>query len=218
MGGRYTLYNTSKFADTFHTPVPEGFFPNYNAAPSQMLPIVTAHSPIVAYMARWGLIPSWSKEFRVQFATINARSDRLLSSRLYKPLLRSKRCLVPANAFYEFTNEVEGKQPHLIRHQQNTLMAFAGLYDIWKDAEDTPRYSYTIITKPANSFMGSIHDRMPVILDEETQLQWINHAITDFDQIMDMLRPIDDGRLRAYKVNRELNNVRNNSKALIKPE
>lgn len=218
MCGRYALYNTGKFTKTFHTPLPEGFFPNYNAAPTQQLPIVTAHSPTVAYLAHWGLIPSWASEFRSRFATINARSDRLLASKLYKPLVRSKRCLVPANAFYEFTDEAEGKQPHLIRLQRNSLMAFAGLYDIWKDAEDRPRYSYTIITKPANSFMGSIHDRMPVILDEETQLQWINHAITDFDQIMDMLRPIDDDRLRAYKVSRKLNNVRNNSKALIKPE
>ncbi len=217
MCGRYALYNTTQFAAVFHTPEPEGLFPNYNAAPTQTLPIVTAHSPTVAYMARWGLIPSWSKEFRAQFSTINARSDKLVSSRLYKPLLRSKRCLVPANAFYEFTDEGVGKQPHLIRHKRDTLMAFAGLYDVWKDAEDKPQYSYTIITKPANSFMGAIHDRMPVILDDETRLEWINHSITDFDQLMDMLHPIDDGQLRAYKVSRELNSVRNNTEALIKP-
>lgn len=217
MCGRYALYNTSQFAAVFRTPEPEGLFPNYNAAPTQTLPIVTAHSPTVVYMARWGLIPSWSKVFRAQFSTINARSDKLVSSRLYKPLLRSKRCLVPANAFYEFTDEGAGKQPHLIHHKRNPLMAFAGLYDVWNNAEDRPHYSYTIITKEANRFVSAIHDRMPVILDETTRFKWLNHSITDFDQLMDILRTIDDDQLCAYKVSRELNSAHNNSEELIKP-
>ena len=141
------------------------FAPHYNIAPTQMHPIVVARAGAVeARLMRWGLVPYWAKDQAIGNKMINARSETLAERPAFRDLLSSRRCLVPADGFYEWHKEGKTKQPMLIHVKDRELFGFAGLWDRWKKPDGTLLESFTIATCAPNELMRGIHDRMPVII------------------------------------------------------
>jgi putative SOS response-associated peptidase YedK len=191
---------------------------NYNVAPGEIMPVITRNSPKRLQHMKWGLIPSWSKEPKMMFSTINARSEEISAKPTYRGPLKNKRCLIPATGFYEWDRKGKQKIPHLFLLKNRRTFAYAGLYDIWKDVEGHELYTYTILTTKANSLVGKIHDRMPVILDKEDEEIWANNSDFDFDKLSKLFKPYPDSQMISHRVSQRVNAATNNDPELIKPE
>jgi len=163
---------------------------------------------------QWGLIPSWSKEPRVQFSTINARAETISKSPVFRGPFKSQRCLVPASGFYEWRQTGQGKQPYCIRLNDGELFAFAGLYDVWHDPAGNELYSYTIITTTPNGLVAPIHNRMPVILHRDAEDVWLDKE-TDSARLMSLLSAYPADKMEAYPVSRAVNDPSNEGAELI---
>lgn len=183
--------------------------PNNNCSPTQMLPIVipATSGGRRLVLAQWGFIPPWSDTRRPRFSTHNAKTESLAESKLWsaaltKPVAGERgRCLVLAEAFYEWQQLGSRKQPHLISLPDRQPFAFAGLYGKWHDrqsGEDV--FSFTIITCPANAYLQDIHQRMPVILDEADEERWLHSS--DWEDCLALCRPCADDHLIALPVAR----------------
>lgn len=160
-----------------------------NISPGMFVPIVKENAIV---LARWGLVPSWSREPKTKFSTFNARAETIRTSPLYKKLFVSQRCLVLATGFYEWKRVSEKeKVPYFIHLTNEKLFAFAGLWDEWKDAEGHPMRTFTIITTEPNALMESIHNRMPVILESNEEELWL----TNQDVLLD---PYPEQHMEAY--------------------
>jgi len=190
---------------------------NYNFAPGQILPVVVRQSPNQAIPMRWGLVPFWAKDPRIGYQLINARAESLAYKPSFRKAFRTQRCLVPANGFYEW-KRTNGKQPFYIHRQDNQMVSFAGMYDIWKDAEGKQLRTFTIITTRPNAIMAPIHNRMPVILKTEDEDNWLDKAEQNPNQLLLLLEPISEVGLEAYPVSKTVNSARNQGKQLIEPE
>jgi len=184
-----------------------GLKPRYNIAPSQDVPIVrdTGNGRELA-MARWGLVPYWSKEEKPKYSTINARADSVADKPSYREPFKRKRCLIPATGFYEWRLDDGQKTPHHIRLAEGGLFAFAGLWDHW-GREGEGFDSCSIIVTSANQTMRPIHDRMPVILNISQYNTWLNTRHYNRAQLDALLVPYT-GALEAYPVSRRVNSPR----------
>ena len=166
---------------------------------------------------KWGLVPSWSKEPKTRFSTINARAESLEDSRLYKKPFKSQRCIIPADGFYEWQQSADGKAPQYIHLHDNKVFGLAGLYEVWRPDSEQEMYTFTIITTAANSFMEPIHNRMPVILERQYEEPWLDPSINDVNLLYSFLKPYDETQMKSYPVSTRVNNVRNNQPDLIEP-
>jgi putative SOS response-associated peptidase YedK len=218
MCGRYVLAEINALAERFHvTADPSSLAPRYNVAPTQTMPVVVKQSPNRLVAMRWGLVPSWAKDGKTEQSLINARAESLAQKPTFCRLLLSKRCLVPANGFYEWKQEAGGKVPHYITLKDGALFAFAGLYDHWTDAQGADVYSYTIITTEPNALMASIHNRMPAILSQDEEEFWLNPDETEASRLLPLLKPYPAEMMQARPVSRAVNNVRNDTSTLLQP-
>lgn len=192
------------------------YSPKYNAAPMQYIPAVI-HDGRQNKLGelRWGLLPSWSKEDKNAARLINARSESLLEKASFKGLVASRRCIIPADGFYDWKVYDGGKQPMRITMRDGQLFSMAGLYDIWVDPSGKRISTCTIITTAANSLMEEIHDRMPVILGKEAESQWLDRSNQDIPALMKLLQPYDARQMLAYPVSSAVGNVRNDYRELI---
>lgn len=217
MCGRYAFIPGKKFYERFSIENQvEQLEADFNVAPSRRMPVVMRNSPNQVTLMKWGLVPSWSKEPRVKFSTINARAETITESPVYRGPFKSKRCLVPASGFYEWRRTGDSKLPYYIHLPNQDLFAFAGLYDIWTDAEGKEIYTYTIITTKPNSLMTPIHNRMPVILSHDDEDTWLDKE-TDTTTLLALLQPYDAKKMEAYQISSQVNSPRNNSPELISP-
>ncbi len=193
------------------------YLPRYNIAPGQeILSIIHDGTKKRLGPIKWGLVPSWSKDKKIGYKMINARSETAHEKPSFKRLMANKRCLIVADSFYEWKKTEAGKQPKRIYLENRPLFAFAGLWDKWeKDGEVL--FTCTILTKEANSFMSDIHDRMPVILPEGKENEWINPNATDPIERAAFLQEIEISDLAAYNVSNTVNSVKNEEKACIEP-
>lgn len=220
MCGRYTITVTleeliAKYFIREH-PVIQ-YAPRYNAAPMQHIAAVIHDGEQNRLGAlRWGLLPSWSKEDKNAARLINARSETLLEKPSFKKLVASRRCVIPADGFYEWKTREGGKQPMRITMRDGKLFSMAGLYDIWTAPDGTRISTCTIITTAANSLMEDIHDRMPVILAADQEALWLDRRSRDIPSLMKLLQPYDPEQMVAYPVSAAVGNVRNDSPELIK--
>jgi len=194
---------------------------SFNICPQSFQPVVrldaTTGERQLAVM-RWGLVPSWSKDGKAAFNTINARAETVTTSATYREAFKRRRCLVPADLFYEWARiDAKAKQPYAIALRDNSLFAFAGLWERWQDrgtGQDLETYS--IITTDPNEVMQPIHNRMPVILKPSDYGRWLE--LGDSQQLpVDLLRPYDPEQMTAWKVSAEVGNVRNNNPGLCEP-
>ena len=217
MCGRYSFAPGTTFAERFGVADQQlTLLPHYNVAPAQAMPVVVRNSPNRVVEMKWGLIPSWSKEPQTKFSTINARAETLAASPVYRGPFRSRRCLVPASAFYEWQQTGQGKQPYCIRLKDAELFAFAGLYDVWRDAEGTELYTYTIITTAPNELVAQIHNRMPAILHPDDESTWLNKE-TSPARLQALLAPYPAEEMEAYPVSRAVNSPANQGVELMQP-
>lgn len=213
MCGRYAYIEPSKaLLDFLDTPIIP--FQSYNIAPTQLAPIVWQPAANrEALKARWGLIPAWVKDPKNFKANLfNARAETLKEKPSFKNSFKQKRCLVPANGFYEWKKQGAGKQPYYIYQDQG--FAFAGLYDRWQN-QDTEIISFTIITTAPNDFMKTIHNRMPAILKPKDYQLWLSPQ-TKLAELDLLLQPFT-GKLKAHPVSKQVGQVSNNSPSLIQP-
>lgn len=216
MCGRYLLTSpVDALIDLFGVQERLNLAPTYNAAPTQSLPIVRladgGRRELVT--ARWGLVPFWAKDTTIGARAFNARAETLAERPMFREAYRRRRCLVPADGFYEWQKTDGAKQPFLIRVRGGGPFAFAGLWERWgKDAETIT--SFTIVTTRANAFMAELHDRMPVILDPPHWSRWLDPASGDAAAL---LRPCPDDWLERWPVSPRVGQVRNNDAELIRP-
>lgn len=192
------------------------FAPNYNVAPMQFIPaVISGKEGNRLGELRWGLVPSWAKEEKIGGSMINARAESLSEKPAFRKLLTSRRCLIPADGFYEWQQRDGGKQPYRIVMKDGNLFSFAGLYDIWIDPQGNKLATCTIITTEPNSLMAEIHTRMPAILRPEHEAEWLARDHVDAPSLLKLLQPYDAAKMRAYPVSSAVGNVRNNTKELL---
>lgn len=216
MCGRFVLYSSSAtVAVTFSLDNElELTQARYNIAPTQDIVIVRQDGEgRLGEMARWGLIPSWSKEIG-KCSTINARAETVSEKPMFRDPFRHHRCLIPANGFFEW-ELVNGKQPWYIRLADSELFAFAGLFDHWLSPGGEEIQSATIIVCDASPDIITIHDRMPVILKPEDWAKWLDPTLSDPEALMPFLKPTNKGEVVLWKVSREVNSSRNEGPGLI---
>ncbi|MDA8693216.1 SOS response-associated peptidase [Saprospiraceae bacterium] len=221
MCGRSSLTKTEKeleqrFLSTFYSEELEQYnpLPNYNIAPSHVMPIITNLDKDHFKAMRWGLIPSWAKDMKIGYNMINARKETLLEKRSFKSAVEKRRCLVPADGFYEWQKSNNGKQAFHISLIGQKLFAMAGLWDKWSSPDGNEVYSYTVITQEPNDIMTDIHDRMPAILTPEQEALWLSDDLPP-QQLLNAITPYDSNKMIAKKVSDRVNNVRNNDKGLL---
>ncbi len=165
---------------------------------------------------KWGLVPSWSKDPKIGNRMINARVETIAIKPSFKHILKTNRCLVPCSGFYEWKKNDKSKVPYYIGLKNSKIFCLAGLYDTWTDSDGNDLKTFTIITTQPNNTLKPIHNRMPVILHQEFEDQWLNTKIQDPDSIMRLLRPYPDDNMISHVVSNEVNNPENDNSQLIK--
>ena len=178
----------------------------YNCAPTQMLAVITNRREKQLSYFKWGLIPSWAKDPSIGNKMINARAETISEKPSYKVPLRSQRCLVPADGFYEWKQNGR-KIPYRIFLKNTRIFSFTGIWDQWKAPDGSLLHSFSIITTAANEFMKSIHERMPVILDPKDEKSWLNE--TDETKLISLLKPCPPEIMEAYPISDLVNSPRN---------
>ena len=192
--------------------------PNYNVAPLQTIPaIVREDGENVLKAFRWGLVPFWAKNPSIGNRMINARSETANSKPAFRDAFRKRRCLIPADGFYEWKGLKGHKQPMLITLPDDRPFGFAGLWEIWgnKGEEGQPLYTCTILTTSASSSIRDIHDRMPVILDPKAYGEWLDDGTPD-EALKEILINHINRDFHSHPVSKSVNKVENNSEDLIK--
>jgi putative SOS response-associated peptidase YedK len=217
MCGRYTLSTPAgRLAEEFQ--LDDGavdLTPSYNVAPTQQVAAVLEEGGKRRLeMLRWGLVPSWADDPEIGARMINARSETAPEKPSFRRAFRSKRCLVPADGFYEWKREPGGKQPYYFHMEDGRPFAFAGLWESWE--KDGVLLSCAILTTRANSVLEGIHDRMPVILPSGAYDAWLDPD-ADKDQLIDLMSPYSGDDLETYPVSRFVNSPRNNDERCIEP-
>jgi putative SOS response-associated peptidase YedK len=182
--------------------------PRFNIAPSQRMPIVRAGGERARELAaaHWGLIPSWTTE--PKFKPINARAENVAAGGMFKQAFYRRRCLVPADGFYEWRGLKPPRQPFFIHRKDDRQFAFAGLWERWRAPGAEPLDTFTIITTTPNELMAGIYDRMPIILRPDDYARWLDASVP-IDQIQSLLVPCPDDELEAYPVSARVNSPKN---------
>ncbi len=219
MCGRYASHlPAAAIARLFHTTgSPPNVAPSWNVVPTQSAPVVRRHPETGERrldLLSWGFLPHWTKDAKAARRPINARAETGTTAPRWRDAFARRRCLVPADAFYEWQAGPAGKQPFAIARRDGDPMAFAGLWDGWRSPEGEVVRSFAIITTAGNATMAPIHDRMPVILEPSDWPAWLGEAEGDPAAL---LRPAADDVLRVWPVARAVNSPRNNGADLLAP-
>jgi putative SOS response-associated peptidase YedK len=195
------------------------FPPRYNIAPTQPLAIVTNWEGHRRFMlVRWGLIPSWAKNPADLPLMINARAETAAEKASFRGALRHRRMLVPASGFYEWRpGKDKDKQPFLIRPAENTIVAFAGIWETFMGADGSEIDTAAILTVAANGLMRQIHDRMPAVVHPRDFDRWLDCRDTSVAEAMSLIPPVENDFFEAYPISTKVNSVRNDDESLIVP-
>lgn len=198
--------------------VPANLMPRYNIAPSQQVAAILNAAPSTLQLVRWGLIPSWAKDPMIGYRMINARAETLAEKPAFRRPLQRKRCLIPADGFYEWQRLGTRKVPHWIRLISGEVFAFAGLWDSWTDPKTKAAVtSCTIITTTPNQLLASIHDRMPVILPRESEAAWLSEGLAP-EQACALLTPYPATQMKASPISTLVNSPSNDTPEVLEPE
>lgn len=216
MCGRYTLTTSiSTVASIFGVSPTLETSPRYNVAPTQEVVSILSNGSAHLDWLQWGLIPSWAKDASIGSKMINARAETLAEKPSFKRLLRSKRCLVIADGFYEWKKESGGKTPMYITLKDHSPFAFAGLWDLWHSPDGSELRTCTIITTDANGLVAPIHNRMPVILPADARDVWLDSQLHGEHALLPLLKPYNADEMTARAVSRLVNNPKSEGAELI---
>ena len=175
----------------------------YAPLPSVIVVNDTGQRQIVTM--RWGLIPSWAKDPSVASGMFNARSETASTKPAFADALRFRRCLIPADGFYEWQRTGKTKQPYCFEVSEGQLFAFAGIWDRWKDAKGNSVETCSILATTPNALTSVVHDRMPAILEKDKYDLWLDPGMRDVAVLSEMLRPYDPRLMRSYPVSTRIN-------------
>jgi putative SOS response-associated peptidase YedK len=222
MCGRYVIEDFQELSETLRQiPFQVDYEPqpNWNAAPSQELPVIVEEDGTWHLRPmKWGLILRWTKPGETpKIAPINARAETLGEKPMFRSLVKKQRCLVPANGFYEWKRTGGPKQPYYIFLKDQPVMLMAGLYDVARDVAGEAFGTYTIVTGGPNVLMQDIHDRMPMIIHADDAPLWMDREIDEIEPLEHLLQPVADEEMDLFPVSTAVNNVRNNGPELIEP-
>ncbi|UPK73945.1 SOS response-associated peptidase [Nocardioidaceae bacterium SCSIO 66511] len=218
---------------------PSEVLADYNVAPTKEVPAVVERRPRrdsdadpvrQLRLLRWGLVPTWAKDPSIGNRMINARMETVAEKPSFRRAFAVRRALLPADGYFEWyeteKRNAKGKpikQPFFIRPRDGGVLAMAGLYEIWRDptkdesADDAFRWTCTVLTTKAEDDVGHIHDRMPLLVEPDRYHAWLDPDRSEKDDLLGLLVPAAPGRLEAYPVSTEVNNVRNNGPQLLDP-
>lgn len=195
------------------------FKPNYNTCPSHKCLVLCVEDEKLKFKEmRWGLVPSWAKSVKDadKYSMINAKSEEISEKRSYKNAFQKRRCIVPVSGFYEWQRNGKSKKPFAIHLKDQSIMSLAGIWEHWKDPEGIETVdSFSIITTTANAFMSKIHNRMPVILQENDEATWLNPSLSSLQELSPIMRSSEAATLDAFEISILVNSPKNNSSDIL---
>ncbi len=209
MCGRFTLTLSSKeVAEILNITEEMEWNPHYNIAPTQPVPVLINNGQKRLNLLQWGLIPFWAKDAAMGSKMINARAETIDTKPSFKHCFQKQRCLILADGFYEWKREGKSKIPYRITIPNRKAFGFAGIWDSWKSPDGDIKQTCSIITTAPNELMSTIHDRMPVILEQEMETIWLDHDITDSMRLKSLLIPYPSKMMYAYQVSTAVNSAK----------
>jgi putative SOS response-associated peptidase YedK len=221
MCGRFTLFDsTSSLAEGFGLTEAPSLSPRYNIAPSQEVAVVRIPpegSAREIALLRWGLIPSWAKDPSIGNRMINARSETVAEKPAFRAAIRRRRCLVPANGFYEWKRTNGRKQPYFIGMRERKIFGFGGIWESWEGAGGETVLSCALLTTGPNELLRPIHDRMPVIIAPRDFDLWLSPEVQDPKAVAPLFRSYPSEEMIAYSVRTAVNNPKTDAPDLIEP-
>ena len=225
MCGRFARRSTQQvLADWFGVKLEDdaeeapAFAPTFNAAPQSVQPVVRVNRDTGGRefaLLRWGLVPAWAKDQKCGFTMINARAEEAAEKPAFREALKKRRCLVPADAFYEWQRlSAQRRAPYAFALGSGEPYALAGLWERWRPKDGPPLETFTILTTDPNELMEPVHDRMPVILEPRDYARWLEAEAAEGPPL-ELLRPLPAGKMKKWRVSERVGNVRNNDAALL---
>ncbi|MHB8897663.1 MAG: SOS response-associated peptidase [Thermoguttaceae bacterium] len=224
MCGRFTLKTpVSALAQQFGAIADIVFKPRFNIAPSQPIAVVRVRPESVPprpeiVPLRWGLVPGWAKDPSMGNRMINARSESAAEKPAFRAAFRRRRCLVPADGFFEWQRRGKMRQPYYIGRADERPFAMAGLWESWEGPDHSSVETCTILTTEANGLLEPIHDRMPVILHDEACGEWLGSEPSDPGRLARLLVPFDAGLMKLHPVSSYVNRPENEGPECIAPQ
>ncbi len=219
MCGRFSLHTSGPaLAEQFHLPDIPALAPRYNIAPTQDVAVVRQQEAgrTLAHM-RWGLIPGWAGDPAIGARMINARAETVVEKPAFRVAFIRRRCLIPADGFYEWQRTAGQKQPFFFHLRRQQPFAFAGLWETWRSVDGTVIDSCTLLTTEANGVLCPIHMRMPVILQPDDYARWLDPALCQPDPLLALLRPYPEAEMSVYPVSTYVNRATNDDPQCIAP-
>ena len=219
MCGRYAVTSAPEaIRALFGYPEQPNFPPRYNIAPTQPIAIVRLVEGKRQFaLVRWGLLPSWVKDPKNFSLLINARGESLTDKPAFRTAMKYRRCLVPADGFYEWKALGQRKQPYFVRARAGGPLAFAGLWETWIGPNGEELETAAIVTTRANHMLADIHERMPVVVPPDAFNLWLDCARVDAETALTLVAPAPEGLLEAYQVSTDVNRTANDNAKLVEP-
>jgi putative SOS response-associated peptidase YedK len=222
MCGRYRLSRRKQNIEEYFdcNSWDEDWSPHFNIAPTQPVPVIRQHPKEPTRqlsLMKWGLIPHWAQDASGAARTINARSETAAAKPAFRDPLKFRRCLIPADAFYEWKRTATSKQPYCFEVNNGELFGFAGLWDGWKDSSGNWIRTCSILTTTPNAVTSTVHDRMPVILDADSYDLWLDPGMQNVTAISELLKPYDARSMRCFPVSTRVNSVSNDDLECSRP-
>lgn len=210
MCGRYRLTRADKVASYFEAEAAEDLLPRYNIAPSQQIAAIrqVADGRVISAL-RWGLVPFWAKDISIGYKMINSRSESVLQKPAFRDCFQQRRCLIPADGFYEWKKAGKQKQPFHFGMKDGSLFGLAGIWDRWKSPQGTWIESCSILTTTANPMVRDVHDRMPVILHRNHYDTWLTAPAAEAARLGELLIPFEAELMTRYAVSTLVNRPQN---------
>jgi putative SOS response-associated peptidase YedK len=217
MCGRYTLTCPDKIAERFAVQAEiDLVLARYNVAPTQQIPAILDEDPRKLTTLRWGLVPGWAKDEKVGASLINARCETAADKPAFRNAYKQRRCLVPADGFYEWKSTGLGKVPHHFTLKSGGLFAFAGVWESWRRPDGTPVRTVSLMTTKPNALVADVHDRMPVILAPDNERGWLDRS-TPVEALAGMLVPYPAEEMKVSPVSSAVSNARCDGPELLRP-
>lgn len=199
------------------TGLPSGLVPHYSIAPGGTSLVITGPGEAEAAMMQWGLVPHWTRDVLSANRPANARAESLAAKPMFRDLVRTHRCLVPATGFFEWKQQWKTKAPFYFCRNDRSLFAFAGLYDVWRNPAGAALVTYTVVTTAANAVVAPVHHRMPVILRREDEVRWRSREVLPGAELRRILSPFPAEQMEGYPVSERVNDPAADDELVTRP-